>query len=165
MGGGYHGGFGHTHGAQVQEMRQVITRPITLIDDEITFTMPMSGTVAGHKDFEKAKDLLMISLVVLGETYSPVKFWYGYMIDILRNPDDNASVWRGFTRDFYLKKGAFSKNVHTSVIDPAEYLKDISQYVNKNFQYDNSLTVLREIQALLYFACDMRKAVRITVIT
>ena len=35
MGGGYHGGFGHTFGAQVQEMNLVVTRPICIEEDQV----------------------------------------------------------------------------------------------------------------------------------
>ena len=164
MGGGYHGGFGHTFGAQAQEMNLVVTRPICVEEDEVIIEMPTGGPA---KEIRQQNDSLtptMITLSVIGDPHVPVKFWYGYLEDLLREPAGNPSEWRGFTRDFHRKRGAFSKRSHTAVIDPEEYLQDISVYENMQFQYGNTIAVLREILELLVFACDIRKAVRITII-
>lgn len=164
MGGGYHGGFGHTFGAQAQEINLVVTRPICIEEDEVIIEAPTGGPSKESKQLNDSMTPTMITLSVMGDPHVPVKFWYGYLEDLLREPTGNPGEWRGFTRDFHKKKGAFSKRLHTAVIDPEEYLQDISMYENRVFQYGNTMVVLREMLELLVFACNIRKAVRITII-
>lgn len=163
MGGGYHGGFGHTFGAQVQEMNLVVTRPICIEEDQVIIEVPMGESSKESKHLNDSLIPTMITLNVIGDSRVPVKFWYGYLEDLLSEPTGDSSEWRGFTRDFHKKKGAFSKRSHTAVIEPEEYLQDIAVYESRAFQYANTLVVLQEIQELLVFACSIRKAVRITV--
>ena len=163
MGGGYHGGFGHTFGAQVQEMNLVVTRPICIEEDEVIIKAPTGGPAKEGMQQNDSSTPTMITLSVIGDPRVPVKFWYGYLEDLLSEPAGNPSGWRGFTRDFHRKKGAFSKRSHTAVIDPEEYLQDISVYENRRFQYGDTIVVLREILELLIFACNIRKAIRITI--
>lgn len=164
MGGGYHGGFGHTFGAQVQEMNLVVTRPICIDEDEVIIKAPTGGPAKESRQQNDSSTPTMITLSVIGDPHVPVKFWYGYLEDLLSEPAGNPSEWRGFTRDFHRKKGAFSKRSHTTVIDPEEYLQDISMYENRRFQYGDTVVALHEILELLVFACNIRKAVRITII-
>lgn len=163
MGGGYHGGFGHTFGAQAQEMNLVVTRPICIEEDEVIIEVPTGGPVKESRQLNDSSAPAMVTLSVMGDPHVPVKFWYGYIEDLLSEPAGNPSEWRGFTRDFHRKKGAFSKRSHTAVVDPEEYLQNISLYDNRVFQHANTLAVLRKIQELLVFACDMRKTVRIVI--
>lgn len=164
MGGGYHGGFGHTFGAQVQEMNLVVTKPICIEEDQVIIDVPTGEALKESKHLNDSLIPTMITLSVIGDPHMPVKFWYGYLEDLLSEPAGNPYEWRGFTRDFHKKKGAFSKRSHTAVIDPEEYLQDISMYENRRFQYGDTVVVLREILELLMFAFDTRKAVRITII-
>lgn len=163
MGGGYHGGFGHTFGAQAQETNLVVTRPICIEEDEIIIERP-SGCEANESGGQKETlTPTMVTISIVGDPHVPVKFWYGYLEDLLRNPAGNPRVWKGFTRDFHTKKGAFSKKAHTSVVDPEEYLWDVNMYENREFQYADTAVVFREIQELLIFAGSIKKAVRISV--
>ena len=164
MGGGYHGGFGHTFGAQAQEMNLVVTRPICVEEDEVIINAPTGDPTKESMQQNDSSTPTMIILSVIGDSRAPVKFWYGYLEDLLSEPAGNPSEWRGFTRDFHRKKGAFSKISHTAVIDPEEYLHDISMYENRRCQYGETVVVLHEILELLVFACDIRKVVRITII-
>lgn len=164
MGGGYHGGFGHTFGAQVQEMNLVVTRPICIEEDQVIIEVPTREPSKESKHLDDSLIPTMITLSVIGDPHMPVKFWYGYLEDLLSEPAGNPCEWRGFTRDFHKKKGAFSKRSHTAVIEPEEYLQDISVYEGRAFQYANTLVVRQEIQELLVFACSIRKAVRVTVL-
>lgn len=164
MGGGYHGGFGHTFGAQAQEMNLVVTRPICVEEDEVIINAPTVGPTKGSIHPNDSSTPTMITLSVIGDSRVPVKFWYGYLEDLLSEPTGNSCEWRGFTRDFYKKKGAFSKRTHTAVIEPEEYLWDISVYESRSFRYANTFVVIQKIQELLAFACSIRKAVRVTVL-
>ena len=151
MGGGYHGGFGHTFGAQVQETNLVITRPICIEADEVIIERP-TGCEANESG--RQKESLTPTMVTMS---------IGYLVDLLRNPAGNPRAWKGFTRDFHTKKGAFSKKAHTAVVNPEEYLQDISMYENRKFNYADTAVVFRGIQELLSFARSIHKAVRITV--
>ena len=162
MGGGYHGGFGHTFGAQVQEMNLVVTRPICIEEDQVIIAIPTGEPSKESKHLNDSLIPTMITLSVIGDSHVPVKFWCGYLEDLLQEPAGNPGGWRGFTRDFHRKKGVFSRRTHTAVADPEEYLQDISLYENRAFRHANTLAVLREIQNLLVFACNTRKAIRIT---
>ena len=163
MGGGYHGGFGHTFGAQAQETNLVITRPICIEADEVIVERP---TGCGANESGGQKESLtptMVTMSIVGDPHVPVTFWYGYLVDLLSNPAGNPRAWKGFTRDFHTKKGAFSKKAHTAVVNPEEYLQDISMYENRKFNYADTAVVFRGIQELLSFARSIQKAVRITV--
>lgn len=162
MGGGYHGGFGHTFGAQVQEMNLVVTRPICIEEDQVIIAIPTGEPSKESKHLNDSLIPTMITLSVIGDPHRPVKFWYGYLEDLLSDPVGNPCEWRGVTRDFHRKKGAFSKRSHTAVIDPEEYIQDISLYENRRCQYGDTAVVLHKILELLVFACNSRKAVRIT---
>lgn len=164
MGGGYHGGFGHTQGALAQELKLVLTRPILIPGDEKVHEMPVEDNGVFAEQCEtKPSAILTVTLVVIGEEYVPVRFWVGYFADILRDSGGDQSRWTGFTRDYYKKRGAFSRKTHTAVVDPTEYLLDISRFINSQFRYSESQAIVQDIYSLLYFAQRMKKAVRISV--
>lgn len=163
MGGGYHGGFGHTFGAQVQEMNLVVTRPICIEGNEVIIEMPVGSPAKESGQLNEFSSPTMITLTIVGDSHVPVKFWYGYLVDLLSDPVGDLNEWRGFTRDFYRRMGAFSKRTHTAVVNPGEYLQDISAYENRVFRYKNTMAVLDEIHNLFSFACNIQKAIRITI--
>ena len=163
MGGGYHGGFGHTFGAQAQETNLVVTRPICIKEDEVIIERPTDCEVNESGGRKESLTPTMITMSIVGDPHVPVKFWYGYLEDLLGEPVGNPGEWRGFTKNFHTKKGAFSKRIHTAVVDPEEYLWDICMYENRKFLYAGTARVFREIQELLIFAHSINKAVRITV--
>lgn len=163
MGGGYHGGFGHTFGAQAQETNLVVTRPICIEEDEVIIERPTGCEANESGGQKKSLTPTMITISIVGDPHVPVKFWYGYLEDLLGEPAGKPGEWRGFSRDFHTKKGAFSKKTHTAVVNPEEYLWDISMYENRKFHYADTVVVFRGIQELLCFAHSISKAVRITV--
>ncbi|MDO4483582.1 MAG: hypothetical protein Q4C54_03855 [Clostridia bacterium] len=65
-----------------------------------------------------------------------IHLWIGYLDDILNNPDLSGIGWNGFTRDYHQLEGAFStKTDMCRVYSTQEYLEDLLQYKERNFDY------------------------------
>lgn len=115
-----------------------------------------------YYDGFEGEEEIMISLV-----YDPsvgVRFWNGYLFDILQKPDLSGKGWKGFTRDYHQMEGAFSLEPDNhECYDPEEYLEDISQYSETRFEFEDSENVLQLIIGLLEYAVSVGSKIKIRV--
>ena len=80
--------------------------------------------------------------------------WEGYFRDLFGHPPLHGKGWHGFTRDFNEFKGAYS-NVNDNrieLLDLEEYLRDILQYAEKKFRFEETSEVFYLIADFLRYA-------------
>lgn len=92
-----------------------------------------------------------------------IHIWSGYLDDILREPPLNGSEWTGFTRDYHQLEGAFSETGDSVSVDPTEYLNDLQQYADREFDEPETVEVFRLMVAFLNYAITQKSLVQIQV--
>lgn len=89
-----------------------------------------------------------------GPNEAPLKIWEGLVADLLENPDMSSKGWRGLTRDYHELKGIWADDYEETEIDATEYLDDLTYYVNKSFDYEETTEMLKSLINYLNYAIN-----------
>lgn len=120
--------------------------------------------IGKHKDdytyYEGFEDEGEIVITIKDVSYH---IWDGYFEDIFGKPLVDESGWKGFTRDYNEFINAFSENCIECAIMPKEYLQDAISYLGQSFSYEESITVLEYLIAILEKAEEEQESVLIQV--
>lgn len=99
-----------------------------------------------------------VEITLINDQSLSIHFWIGYMDDILSNPDLQGKGWAGFT------KALFSNDpTPDNCYDPHEYLHDIKQYQDADFNEEESHLVLQLIITFLEYAISVGSKIIIQV--
>ena len=93
-----------------------------------------------------------------------IHVWVGYLDDILREPVLSGSEWTGLTRDYHQTEGAFSQEGESATVNPEEYLNDMKNYSERQFDEPETTGVFKLIVAFLEYAVQIKASVRIQVL-
>lgn len=102
-----------------------------------------------------------VVISLLEDDQKALHVWEGYMEDLFANPSLEGEGWLGFTRDIHQFEGAFSEEGSGAVIDPDEYLADIMNYADAEFEYPETADVKDAIVELLTHAIAINGKVRV----
>ena len=92
-----------------------------------------------------------------------IHVWVGYLDDILREPVLNDSEWTGLTRDYHQAEGAFSQEGESVTVYPEEYLEDMKNYSERQFDEPETAGAFQLIVAFLELAVQKKTLVKIQV--
>lgn len=121
------------------------------------------GKILNNHDFYKGYEgepLIILSIEGCNENCLYV--WEGYFEDIFGNAEFSDNGWIGFTKDYQQLEGPFSGDNKPHIIDTIEYIQDLKKYLNKKFNYEETMDLLNLLIDFLDYAILINKRVLVS---
>lgn len=93
-----------------------------------------------------------ISFEIPNSDVESLVVWEGLFADLLDAPDMSGKGWEGFTRDYHELKGIWDERKAETEIRISEYLKDLKNYKNASFDYEDTSEMATSLRKYLEYA-------------